>query len=112
MWSCCGADCIHFFYFCGDLLTENQYCDPGISQYSVRSGRRKEQVDYLTKLGVPTAIHYPVPLYRQGALKNSACSLEDFPVTERITSEILSLPMSAYLTEKQQDYIVNAVMGF
>lgn len=82
------------------------------AQYSVRSGNREALISHLNAKGVPTAIHYPIPLYRQQALCDSACSPAEYPITERITNEIMSLPMSAFLTEEQQNYIVEAIREF
>jgi UDP-2-acetamido-2-deoxy-ribo-hexuluronate aminotransferase len=82
------------------------------AQYSVRSPERTALIEHLAVREVPTAIHYPIPLYRQKALKNALYVPEEYPVTERVTEEILSLPMSAYLTEEQQDYIVTVISDF
>lgn len=81
------------------------------AQYSLRAPKREELIAQLTAKGVPTAIHYPIPLYRQEALSDTACSPESYPVTEAVTCEIMSLPMSAFLTEEQQNYIVEAING-
>lgn len=79
------------------------------AQYSVRTSRREELIAFLNSKGVPTAIHYPIPLYRQDALRNSDCNPEDFPVTEMVTHEIMSLPMSAFLKEDQQQFISEVI---
>lgn len=98
---------------CG-LITPvvKQGCASVYAQYSVRSARRAALIDHLTARGVPTAIHYPIPLYRQEALKNAACCREEFPVTEAVTREIMSLPMGPYLTREHQDYVVSAITEF
>lgn len=82
------------------------------AQYSVRSTRRGDLIAYLATRGVPTAIHYPIPLYRQEALSDSSCSAQSFPITEAVTREIMSLPMSAFLTEEQQNHIVGVIREF
>jgi len=81
------------------------------AQYSVRTSRRDALITHLSANGVPTAIHYPIPLYRQEALRDSACNPATFPVTERVTNEIMSLPMSAFLSEDQQKIIVEVICG-
>ena len=104
----------------GRLLSDSALATPALkgdrtsayAQYTVRTAHRKELIEHLSNRGVPTATHYPIPLYRQQALKNSACSPEHFPATELATREIMSLPMSAYLTEAQQDYIVKVIREF
>lgn len=102
------------------LLAESGLVTPTIrndrtsvyAQYSVRALDRDGLIARLNAKGVPTAIHYPIPLYRQEALKNTTCSPASFPVTEKVTREIMSLPMSAFLTEEQQNYIVEAIREF
>jgi UDP-2-acetamido-2-deoxy-ribo-hexuluronate aminotransferase len=82
------------------------------AQYSVRSTKRERLVAHLNGQGVPTAIHYPIPLYRQEALRDSSCTPQMYPVTEEVTREIMSLPMSAFLTEEQQYHIVGVIREF
>lgn len=81
------------------------------AQYSVCSNKRDVLISLLNSKGVPTAIHYPIPLYRQEALCDSTCNPAEYPVTERVTNEIMSLPMSAFLTEEQQKYIAEVICG-
>jgi UDP-2-acetamido-2-deoxy-ribo-hexuluronate aminotransferase len=59
--------------------------------------------------GVPTAVHYPVPLHQQpvfGSLQQGAGS---FPVSEAAAARVISLPMHPYLTEDHQVQVVNAL---
>lgn len=79
------------------------------AQYSVRVPDRESLVAKLSAKGVPTAIHYPIPLYRQEALRCPSIQPADFPVTEKVTNEIMSLPMSAFLSDDHQNYIVEAI---
>ncbi|MEA3374571.1 MAG: DegT/DnrJ/EryC1/StrS family aminotransferase [Campylobacterota bacterium] len=81
------------------------------AQYSVRVKDRAAMVARLGDAGVPTAVHYPVPLHLQEAFAELGYSKGDFPVSEKISEEIMSLPMSPYLTEEQQDFIVNSIKG-
>jgi len=81
------------------------------AQYSIRVQSREEMVQKLTDKGVPTAVHYPLPLHLQEAFASLGYSEGDFPVSEKVSREIMSLPMSPYLTEEQQDYIVAAIKG-
>jgi len=63
----------------------------------------------LNDAGVPTAVHYPIPLHLQEALSYLGYQKGDFPISERVGSEIMSLPMSPFLTTEQQDFVVNAL---
>ncbi len=78
------------------------------AQYTIRSERRDEIREHLSKKDIPTAIHYPMPLPRQEAfayLKQD----KDFPVSDMLSKEVMSLPMHPFLTGREIDYICNAV---
>ena len=77
--------------------------------YVVRVHDREELKATLAEAGIGTAIHYPVPLHLQTAYGCMAHNHGDFPVTERVASEILSLPMYPQLTTDQQITVANAV---
>ena len=102
-----------------DLLEDADVITPTIvegntsvyAQYSIRVKDREAMVAKLTAKGVPTAVHYPVPLHLQEAFKNLGYHKGDFPISEAVSLEIMSLPMSPYLTEEQQDFIVQAIKG-
>ncbi len=74
--------------------------------------RVEDRVDLMAKLGaqqIGTGIHYPVPLHLQKAYAHLEHQPGDFPVSERLTSEIVSLPMYPNLTEGQQSAVYEAV---
>ncbi len=77
------------------------------AQYSIRVQNREMVINKLNQFGVPTAIHYPIPLYRQEALSYLKADIRQFPVTEEVCREIVSLPFSAYLSHEEQDYIID-----
>jgi UDP-2-acetamido-2-deoxy-ribo-hexuluronate aminotransferase len=77
------------------------------AQYTLRVAQRDAFQAGLTKLGVPTAVHYPVPVHRQPAYASYHKS--SLPVSERAAQEVVSLPMYADLDEATQDRIVDAV---
>jgi len=79
------------------------------AQYSVRVKNREAVAKALGDKGIPTAVHYPMPLHLQEAFVSLGYKRGDFPVSERVSDEIMSLPMSPYLTEEQQDFIVAAL---
>ena len=55
----------------------------------------------------PTAVHYPTPLHLQECFKYLGHKIGDFPVSEEVSQEIMSLPMNPYLAREEQEYIVN-----
>lgn len=76
------------------------------AQYTVRVKNRERVQDTLKSLGIPTAVHYPIPLHKQPAVQDTQVSL---PVSEQVAQEVLSLPMSPGLTLAQQDQVVAAL---
>jgi dTDP-4-amino-4,6-dideoxygalactose transaminase len=80
--------------------------------YVVRVRDREGLQKHLYGAKIDTGIHYPVPLHMQKAYANYGYKLGDFPVTERIAAEIVSLPMFPQLTETQQRRVVENVKEF
>ncbi|HEY6994282.1 MAG TPA: DegT/DnrJ/EryC1/StrS family aminotransferase [Xanthobacteraceae bacterium] len=81
------------------------------AQYTIRlaAGRRDGLAAALKPQGIPTAIHYPVPLHRLEPYRRFPVAEGGAPVSERLAEEVISLPMHAYLDEATQDRIVEAV---
>jgi UDP-2-acetamido-2-deoxy-ribo-hexuluronate aminotransferase len=75
------------------------------AQYSIRVKDRDMVQDGLLKAGIPTAVHYPMPLHLQECFKYLGYGPGDFPVAEAISDEIISLPMNPFLTRQEQEYI-------
>ncbi|MBW6488779.1 DegT/DnrJ/EryC1/StrS family aminotransferase [Sulfurimonas sp.] len=100
-----------------DLLEDADVITPKIAdggtsvyaQYSIRVKDREEMIAKLSAAGVPTAVHYPVPLHMQEAFKDLGYGEGDFPISELVSKEIMSLPMSAFLSEAEQDFVVDAI---
>ena len=66
----------------------------------------------LRERGVPTAVYYPVPLHRQAAYSRYPTAPRGLPVTEAKAAAVISLPMHPYLSDADQDLVVNAVREF
>jgi dTDP-4-amino-4,6-dideoxygalactose transaminase len=81
------------------------------AQYTVRvDARWREAVQKsMAAQGVPTQIYYPRPLHHQPAYKDHVLADGGAPVAERLSQEVLSLPMHPYLTPAQQDRVIAAV---
>ncbi|MCC6544989.1 MAG: DegT/DnrJ/EryC1/StrS family aminotransferase [Nitrospirae bacterium] len=83
------------------------------AQYSIMAGKKRDELTkYLNDNGVPTAIHYPKPLHLQEAFSYLDYSEGDFPVSEKTSKEILSLPMSPFITKDEQDYVIEKIREF
>lgn len=79
------------------------------AQYSVRVKNRDKVRYSLSDKGIPTAVHYPQPLHLQECFDYLGYNEGDFPVTEYMSKEIISLPMNPYLTNNEIQYIVKGL---
>jgi dTDP-4-amino-4,6-dideoxygalactose transaminase len=80
--------------------------------YVVRVNDREALQAHLAEAGIATGIHYPIPLHLQKAYECLGYKKGDFPVTERVAAEIVSLPMFPQLTRSQQDEVVSKTREF
>ena len=82
--------------------------------YVIRVGaaRRDPLRQYLSERGIGTGVHYPVPIHLQEASAFLGYRQGDFPVTERVAGEVVSLPMYAELTDAQVDTVAATVAEF
>lgn len=83
-------------------------------QYTLRvtNGHRDGLKEHLEKQGVPAMIYYPVSCHLQNAYKSVRSPEGSLPVTEQLTREVLSLPMSTELDNEQLTHITNAVKSY
>jgi dTDP-4-amino-4,6-dideoxygalactose transaminase len=77
--------------------------------YVVRLPDREGLMRHLAEAGIGTGIHYPVPLHLQNAYAALGYRSGDFPVAERVSAELVSLPMFPQLTPEQQSAVVSGV---
>jgi len=80
--------------------------------YVICAPKRDKLQRYLKEHGIFTGIHYPIPIHLQKAVSNLGYVPGDLPVTEKITGEILSLPMYAELEDQEIEFIVNNIKSF
>ena len=80
--------------------------------YVIRVPEREKLQEYLKEQGIWTALHYPIPLHLTQAYAHLGYKKGDFPVAEKLSDEILSLPMFPELTEEQIDYVCEAIKNF
>nr|WP_279512405.1 DegT/DnrJ/EryC1/StrS family aminotransferase [Candidatus Thiosymbion oneisti] len=76
------------------------------AQYTIRVQARDRLAERLREVGIPTAVHYPVPLPSQPALKDPNAQVPNATAAAR---RVLSLPMSPWLTESDQDAVIEQV---
>jgi len=80
--------------------------------YVIRVPQRDNLQAYLKDRGIFTGIHYPVPVHLQPAMQSLGYQLGDLPMSERITGEILSLPMYAELSDEAIETVTSAIKEF
>ena len=78
--------------------------------FVVRCSERDRLQNYLTQNGVQTLIHYPIPPHKQEAYKE--LNELNFPITEKIHNEVLSLPISPVMTESEVKTVVDTINSF
>jgi UDP-2-acetamido-2-deoxy-ribo-hexuluronate aminotransferase len=78
------------------------------AQYTVKVAHRDRVLEALKQAGIPTAVHYPKPLHLQPAYAKAAAG-QSFPVSESLAARVVSLPMSADLSENDQEQVVQAL---
>jgi dTDP-4-amino-4,6-dideoxygalactose transaminase len=93
------------------LPTVPEWADPVWHLYVVRHLNRDGFQKQLESLGVSTLIHYPIPPHLQGAFAGMGYKKGDFPVSERIHNEIVSLPISPSLTVKDAEWVVKSCLA-
>ena len=92
-------------------------CTSAWAQYSIRikpsafnlqpsTSLRDNLQESLKEKGIPTAVHYPMPLHLQECFKYLGYKKGDFPISEIVSEEIMSLPMNPYVTDEEIEYIV------
>lgn len=80
--------------------------------YTLLTESRNDLLDFLTKKGVGAAVYYPIPLHLQPCFRNLGYKKGDLPYTEKITEQILSLPMYPELTQTQKARVISSVREF
>ena len=80
--------------------------------YVIRTRDRDGLKEYLERAGIPTLMHYPVPVHLQEAYRDLGYRVGDLPVTETTTKEILSLPMHPAVTADGVRYVGGKIREF
>jgi UDP-2-acetamido-2-deoxy-ribo-hexuluronate aminotransferase len=79
------------------------------AQYTVMTPHRDRLQEGLKQRGIPTAVHYPLPLHKQPAYASYATG--SLPVSETVAAQVISLPMHADLSERTLDQITDALLS-
>jgi len=78
------------------------------AQYTIRLKNRDALSSHLNDHGIPTAVHYPIPLHKQPAFNN--IPLAQLPISCQLAKHVLSLPMHPYLSKDDQNKVLNSII--
>lgn len=83
-------------------------------QFTIRimNGKRDELAKHLAENNIPFGIYYPIPLHKQKAYADTRYRESDFPVTNALINEVISLPMHTELEDEQISFITDSVVQF
>lgn len=101
----------------GDVVTVPDLaagCSSVWAQYTIRLPRHVDRDGFAAALkaqGIPTAIYYPKSMHQQSAYRRFPVADGGLPVSERLSADVISLPMHAYLGQSTQHRIIEAVHG-
>ena len=80
--------------------------------YIVFAKNRDKLLKYCLKKGIEAKIHYPIPIYRQPAMKFLKHKLGDFPITDFHAKNIISFPCDQHLSKQEMNYVIKCVKDF
>ncbi|MCK6439629.1 MAG: DegT/DnrJ/EryC1/StrS family aminotransferase [Planctomycetes bacterium] len=81
-------------------------------QYCIMTPERDALAAHLKSKGVATGVYYPIPQHLQRCFKDLGHKAGDFPVTESISSDSLSIPCWPEMSEEQQAYVADEILAF
>ncbi len=94
------------------LPREQEYAEHTYHVYAIRSKKRDALRQHLEKMGVITNIHYPTVIYEQDAYAELAGAKGSCPVSEKLSREILSLPMFPFMENREIGQVCDAIKSF
>jgi dTDP-4-amino-4,6-dideoxygalactose transaminase len=81
------------------------------AQYTIVTDRRDALAQACREAGVPTAIHYTSPLHKLAPYRTCPTAPGGLPQAEWLADRVISLPMHGYLSEEEQDTVIDTVLG-
>jgi dTDP-4-amino-4,6-dideoxygalactose transaminase len=97
-----------------EVPVRENYSSHIFHQYTikVKNGNRDDLKNYLEENKIPSMIYYPGPLHMQEAYRYLGYKESDFPVTNNLCKEVLSLPMHTEMEHDQLDFITKKILNF
>ncbi len=80
--------------------------------FVVRTKSREKFIRFLAENNIGTLVHYPLPLYRQEAYRQLWPQQNNFPLSNQLADEVVSLPMGPHISQVQMDYVIETVNKF
>lgn len=103
-------------YYSKKLQGNSNLCLPDTSdrncawaQYTIRAPNRDTLIEFLRRRSIPTAVHYPLPLYQQPAMRDPSVVLAN---TELSANEVTSLPIHAYMSQSAMREVTSAISDY
>ena len=81
------------------------------AQYTIRPRDRDSLGEALKAAGIPSAVYYRKPIHQQAVFAHLPCAQKSFPHTKKASQEVISLPFHPYLSEADQDRIIETVIS-
>ena len=94
------------------LPREPEHCRHVFNQFTVQVEARDHLRQHLQENGIPSEIYYPYPLHLQRAFKNLGYKPGSMPHSEKVSAQVLSLPIFSEMTAGQQEMVISAVASF
>lgn len=86
-------------------------CSSVWAQYTIRHKQRDQLQAKLSKAGIPTAIHYPLPIHQQKCFAYLGYKADNMPAANHLSNEVLSLPINSFITSEQIAYIAKNIIN-
>ena len=80
--------------------------------YVIRIKNREDFISYLGRNGIKSLIHYPIPIHLQPAYRELGIKKDILPITEKISEEVVSIPIYPELAEREVDYIIGRITEY
>ena len=80
--------------------------------YVIKAQHREKLMEYLKEHEIGTIVHYPIPPHLQECYKYLGHKEGEFPITEKLAQEVLTLPLYNGMTKEEQDYVIDVINKF
>jgi len=92
-----------------DLFIQAEGATSAYHLMVIKTSKRERLQRELSKAGIGTLIHYPIPIHLQECYQYLGYKRGDFPIAEKLSNSIISLPLSIGMTRKQIEYILHSL---